>query len=170
MYGLPFFLVFLVLGFSQYTTAAEIGACDAIPAWCAKMLRIEFPEARGRYVIVNGCNYIGKTEPWDFTAACVEHDKCYSTIGSGASGCNREFRENLIAICRYQAARSGKNSPDAACIEFALQIHQIAKIAEDWPTTYKANQELARKYQIRLKQVCGITARDCRLRAGRKIN
>jgi hypothetical protein len=170
MYRLPFLLVFPVFVVLQCAMAVESGACDTVPAWCAKLLRIEFPEARDRYVIVNGCNYIGKTEPWDFTAACVEHDKCYSTIGSSASRCNSEFRENLIAICRYQAARSGKNSSAAPCIEFALQIHQIAKITENWPTTYKANQELARKYLNRLEEVCGITARDCRVQAVRKIN
>ena len=60
----------------------------------------EFPPSAGGcgsgwtdYVIPD--NYIA----WDFSSACAEHDRCYSTCGSSKSKCDIDFRAAMLKEC-----------------------------------------------------------------------
>ena len=93
----------------------------------------------------NACTGIidGIPGVFNFTAACVEHDKCYSLCGKTQVGCDTEFLANMLTSC---ASSFRPTKCRDIAIGFHATVSTLPKVAQGFKD--------AQKYWCQWKPCC----------------
>lgn len=98
--------------------------------------------------------------PVDFTQACMAHDRCYYTLGTGEARCNDAFLRDLLAACKEDlrlCTRFGGRmrclpadpASFSACSAFATGMVALVRAASPW--VYREAQRSQRDHERQCK-------------------
>ena len=74
---------------------------------------------------------------YDFTAVCVQHDKCYANLGISRGSCDQAFILNMLAECKRQP-----KATQSECEHVASEYHSA--VASNGEAAYERAQKEAR--------------------------